>query len=149
MSTFISNLIHFVWGTADREPLIHKSWRDDLHAYLGGILRNKKAKLLAAGGIEDHVHVLASLPATVSLAEIASAMKANSSRWVHENIPQCKGFDWQTGYAAFSVSKSAEDRVKQYIENQEQHHRQWRFTEEFKTLLEKHEIPYEERYLWV
>jgi len=62
MSTFISNLVHFVWGTADREPLIRKSWRDDLHAYLGGILRNKNAKLLAAGGIEDHVHVLAASP---------------------------------------------------------------------------------------
>ena len=149
MSTFISNIIHFVWGTVNREPLIRKSWRDDLHAYLGGILRNKKAKLLAAGGIEDHVHVLASLPATVTLAEMAGAMKANSSRWVHENVPQCKGFDWQTGYSAFSVSKSAENRVTQYIENQEEHHRQWKFTEEFKALLEKHEIPFEERYLWV
>ncbi|MCI0360097.1 MAG: transposase [Planctomycetaceae bacterium] len=138
-----------MWGTADREPLIRKSWRDDLHGYIGGILRNKKAKLVAAGGIEDHIHVLASLPATVSLAEIAGAMKANSSRWVHESIPQGKGFDWQAGYAAFSVSKSAEDRVKCYIENQEEHHRQWKFTEEFKALLEKHEIPYEERYLWV
>lgn len=110
MSTYISNLVHFVWGTANREPTIRKSWRDRLHGYLGGILENKRAKLLAAGGIEDHMHVLASLPATVSLSEIASAMKANSSRWIHENIPQCKGFDWQEGYGAFSVSKSAEGR---------------------------------------
>lgn len=148
MSTYISNLVHFVWGTANREPTIRESWRDRLHGYLGGILANKKAKLLAAGGVEDHVHVLASLPATVSLSEIASAMKANSSRWIHENIVQCKGFDWQEGYGAFTVSKSAEEQVKKYIHEQEQHHKQWKFTEEFKALLEKHGIPYEERYLW-
>lgn len=85
--SYICNLVHFVWGTANRQPLIHKSWRDRLHAYMGGILENKKAKLLAAGGIADHVHVLASLPATVSLEKIAGALKANSSRWIHESVP--------------------------------------------------------------
>ena len=78
MSTFVCNLVHFVWGTANREPLLRKSWRDKLHGYIGGVLANKKAKLLAAGGIEDHMHVLASLPATISLSEAANAMKANS-----------------------------------------------------------------------
>jgi REP element-mobilizing transposase RayT len=141
--------VHFVWGTANREPLIRKSWRDRLHGYIGGILEKKKAKLLAAGGVEDHIHVLASLPATISLADAASAMKSNSSRWVHEEIPQCKGFDWQAGYGAFSVSKSMEERVKAYIHNQEEHHRKQRFSEEFMALLEKHGIAYEERYLWV
>ncbi len=149
MSTYICNLVHFVWGTANREPLLRKSWRDRLHAYIGGILENKKAKLLAAGGIEDHIHVLASLPATISLSQAAGAMKANSSRWIHENTPQSKGFDWQTGYGAFSVSKSAEERVIAYIHNQEEHHRRWKFTDEFTALLEKHGISYEDRYLWV
>lgn len=149
MSTFISNLVHFVWGTANREPLLHKSWRDRLYGYIGGVLENKKAKLLAAGDIEDHIHVLASLPATISLSEAASAMKANSSRWIHENAPQCKGFDWQAGYGAFSVSKSNEPQLKTYIQNQEEHHRKWKFTAEFIALLEKQGIPYEERYLWV
>src|SRR5688572_29508705 len=149
MSTFVSNLVHFAWGTANREPLLHKSWRDDLYGYIGGVLENKKAKLLAAGGIEDHMHVLASLPATMSLSEAASAMKANSSRWIHENAPQSKGFDWQAGYGAFSVSKSAEPQVKAYIHNQEEHHRRRKFSEEFQMLLDKHGIPFEERYLWV
>jgi REP element-mobilizing transposase RayT len=135
MSTFVCNLVHFVWGTANREPLIRKSWRDRLHGYIGGI--------------EDHIHVLASLPATLSLSEAASAMKANSSRWIHENAPQSKGFDWQAGYGAFSVSKSAEPQVTANIQNQEEYHRQWKFTAEFMALLEKHGIPYEERYLWV
>jgi putative transposase len=147
--SFVSNLVHFTWSTANREPLIRKSWRERLHSYMGGILENKKAKLIAAGGIEDHMHVFASLPATMSIAQAASAMKANSSRWIHENIPQCKSFDWQSGYAAFSVSKSGEPRVKAYIDNHEEHHKRWKFTDEFRTLLEKHGIPYEERYLWV
>jgi REP element-mobilizing transposase RayT len=112
-------------------------------------LRNKKGKLIAAGGIEDHIHVLASLPATLSLADAASAMKSNSSRWIHENIAQAAGFDWQAGYGAFSVSKSAEPRVKAYVHNQEEHHKKWHFTDEFRALLERHGIPYEERYLWV
>jgi REP element-mobilizing transposase RayT len=149
MSTFISNLVHFAWGTANREPLLHKSWRDNLYAFIGGVLENKKAKLLAAGGVVDHIHVLASLPATMSLAEAAAAMKANSSRWIHQNAPQSKGFDWQKGYGAFSVSKSAEPRVKTYIKNQEEHHRIRSFTEELTALLDKHGIPYEERYLWI
>jgi REP element-mobilizing transposase RayT len=149
MSTFVSNLVHFTWGTANREPLLHNSWRDNLHAYIGGDLENKKAKLLAAGGVADHIHVLASLPATMSLAEAASAMKSNSSRWIHQNARQSKGFDWQTGYGAFSVSKSAEPRVKAYIKDQEEHHRIRSFTEEFTVLLDKHGIPYEERYLWI
>jgi putative transposase len=149
MSTFISNLVPFVWGTANRDPLLHSAWRDRLHGYIGGVLENKNAKLLAAGGMEDHIHVLASLPATMSLAEAANAIKSNSSRWIHENAPQSKGFEWQTGYGAFTVSKSAQEQVTNYIQHQEEHHRAWRFTAEFKALLEKHEIPYEERHLWV
>src|SRR4029078_1895464 len=101
------------------------------------------ATRLASGGLEDHIHVLASLPATITLADAASAMKANSSRWIHENAPQSKGFDWQKGYGAFFVSKSAESQVIAYIENQDEHHRAWKFTDEFKALLEKHGIPYE------
>jgi REP element-mobilizing transposase RayT len=149
MSTYISNLIHFVWGTAKREPLIRNSWREELHGYVAGVLKNKKVKALQVGGTGDHVHVLASLPATLTLAEVANAMKANSSRWIHENAPQSRGFDWQEGYGAFSVSKSAERRVREYIQNQEEHHSGRTFEEEFRALLGKHGIPYEERYLWV
>ena len=149
MSTYISNLVHFVWGTKDREPLIPKPWRNRLHAYMGGILENKRAKLIAAGGWADHVHVFVSLPATISLAQAAGALKSNSSRWVHENVPQSKGFAWQEGYGAFSVSKSAESRLIEYIKNQEDHHRKRRFQGEFVALLEKHGITYDERYLWV
>ena len=149
MSSYISNLVHFVWGTKERKSRIEPAWQDRLYGYLGGILRNKNAKLMAAGGIDDHVHVFASLPATVTLAEIAGAMKTNSSRWVHENIEGAGQFGWQEGYGAFSVSKSGEERVIQYIQNQPAHHRKQRFQEELLTLLKKHGIEYDERYLWV
>ena len=149
MSSYISNLVHFVWATKNREPVIEPDWQDRLYGYLGGILDNKKCKLIAAGGVQDHVHVLASLNATVSLAEVAGALKANSSRWVHETIPRANDFQWQEGYGAFSVSKSVEPRVTDYIRSQAEHHGSQSFQSEFKALLDKHGIEYDDRYLWV
>jgi REP element-mobilizing transposase RayT len=116
---------------------------------MGGILRNKKGKLLAAGGVEDHVHVYTSLPATLSIAQAAGALKANSSRWIHETFTKSQSFHWQDGYGAFTVSKSNEQAVIRYINNQQEHHRRRTFQEEFRELLNKHSIHYEERYLWV
>ena len=148
MSSYVCNLIHFVWSTHGRKPLIGEAWSDQLYAYLGGILRNQRAKLLAAGGRPDHVHRLASLTATVSLAEIAGTLKSNSSCWVHEEHQTRPAFQWQEKYGAFSVSKSAVDRVVRYIHSQVEHHRQRTFQEEFIHLLEKHGIEYDRRYLW-
>jgi REP element-mobilizing transposase RayT len=147
--SYISNLVHFVWGTKERRELVHESWQDRLYAYFGGILKNKKAKLLAAGGMPEHVHVYASLPATVTLSEVANALKSNSSRWIHDNVSGQDKFAWQEGYGAFSVSKSVEPSVINYIHRQPEHHRRQLFQEEFVTLLVKHGIDYEERYLWV
>lgn len=141
-------LVHFTWSTAGREPWISTDWREPLFAQIGGIMRNKKAKLLAAGGIYDHIHLYASLPSTLSIAEIVNAVKADSSRWVHQTYHQARAFTWQEGCGAFSVSKSEESRVSKYVRNQESHHRKRTFKEEFLTLLEKHEIEYDERYLW-
>lgn len=95
--------------------------------------------------MSDHVHVFASLPATVTISETANALKANSSRWIRES--KNSDFHWQKGYGAFSVSRSAEKRVIEYIRNQEEHHRTLTFSQEFVALLERHGIEYEERYL--
>jgi REP element-mobilizing transposase RayT len=149
MASYISNLVHFVWATHERRPAIKDSWKDRLYKYIAVVLRNKKARLICTGGIEDHIHVYASLPSSLSIAVIANAMKANSSRWVHQNFDRGEKFQWQKGYGAFTVSKSAEQNVIHYIQNQEIHHRQRTFHEEFVSLLEKHGIDYEERYLWV
>lgn len=107
----LSLLVHFTWSTAGREPWISADWRDPLFAQIGGIMRNKKARLLSAGGMYDHIHVYASLPSTVSIADFVNAVKSNSSRWVHQTYRQARAFAWQEGYGAFSVSKSEESRV--------------------------------------
>lgn len=145
---YISLLVHFTWSTAGREPWISTDWREPLYAQIGGIMRNKNARLLSAGGMYDHIHLYASLPSTLSLADFVNAVKANSSRWVHQTYRNARAFAWQEGYGAFSVSKSTETRVIRYIGNQENHHRKRTFKEEFVTLLERHGIEYNERYLW-
>ena len=144
----LSLLVHFIWSTAHREPRIAPEWRDRLYGYIGGVLEHKKAKLLCAGGVSNHIHVYASLPSTVTIAELVNAMKANSSRWIHETFPEQRGFAWQNGYGAFSVSKSVEDQVIKYIRNQEAHHRRRDFKQEFLAFLKKHGVEYDERYLW-
>ena len=104
--------------------------------------------MIAAGGTADHVHVYASLPATLSLAHAANALKSNSSRWIHGNVAKNVGFRWQEGYGAFTVSKSNEQRVVRYVENQEEHHRTKTFQEEYVQLLKRGMVKYDERYLW-
>lgn len=147
-SSYVSMLVHYVWSTKNREPLIHDSWQDRLHGYLGGILRNNNAKLLAAGGMPDHVHLLVSLLSTITVAKAVNLLKSNSTTWVKKNIENMGRFHWQEKYGAFSVSKSSEEKLFQYIANQQEHHRQRTFKDEFLALLEKHEIDYDERYLW-
>lgn len=144
----VSLLVHFVWSTAGREPWIDAAWRQRLYGYLGGVLSSKGGKLIRAGGVSDHVHLCASLSSTVTLAETVGALKANSSRWVHETFPAKRAFAWQKGYGAFSVSKSAETQIIKYIERQEEHHRKRSFMEELLILLERHGVEYDERYLW-
>jgi putative transposase len=144
----LSLMIHFVWSTKGCEPFLSPDWRHRMYGYIGGVLRNKKAVLICAGGTSDHVHLYASLPSTITIAETVNFMKSNSSRWVHENHSHLRAFAWQDGYGAFSVSKSAEQKLIEYIENQEMHHRKRDFKEEFLDLLKKHNIEYNEKYLW-
>lgn len=144
----LSLLVHFVWSTAGREPWIDTEWRDRLYGYIGGVLEHKGARLICAGGVSDHVHLYISLPSTLTLADAVGAMKANSSRWIHETFSHKRAFAWQKGYGAFSVSKSAEAKVIEYIQEQEAHHRRRSFKEEYLALLEKHGVEYDEHYAW-
>lgn len=145
---YLSLLVHFVWSTKNREPWIERAMREDMYAYIGGIMRKKKAKLLAAGGMFDHIHLYASLPSIISIADFVNVVKANSSRWVHESFSDLRAFAWQEGYGAFSVSKSDEPRVIRYVLDQERHHAKRTFKEEFIALLEKHEMPCDPRQIW-
>src|SRR5947207_338916 len=103
---YLSVLVHFVWSTAGREPRIEPSWQDDLYGYIGGIMKNKNARLICAGGMHDHIHLYTSLPSTIAIADFVSVVKSNSSRWIHESCLNRQAFAWQEGYGAFSVSKS-------------------------------------------
>ena len=143
-SAIVSNHIHLVFSAKERRKLITAALRERLWPFLGGIARQNKMKAIEIGGIEDHVHLLVSLPATLSISKAAQLIKGGSSKWVHETFPEHRLFQWQEKYGSFSVSVS----LIGYIRNQEQQHRKMTFQEEFLALLKKHRIEYDERYLW-
>jgi REP element-mobilizing transposase RayT len=144
-STFYSLRYHIVFSTKERRPFIRSEWRERLHAYLGGIIRNQGGVAEAVGGVEDHVHLLASLKTTHCIADLMRDLKKDSSSWAAENFE--KDFSWQEGYSVFSVSANHAEAVKGYIATQEAHHRKTNFLDELKTLLEKNGVKYEEKYL--
>ena len=105
-------------------------------------------KALAIGGIEDHAHLLLSLPTTITIAQALQQIKGASSKWVHDTFPEHRSFAWQEGYGAFSIGVSQVDNTASYILSQAEHHRTRTFQEEFLAFLKKHGIEYDERYLW-
>jgi putative transposase len=140
--TYASNFIHCIFSTKDRKPAIASERMAELFAYLAGVAKGEGFTLVAAGGTRDHVHLLFVLPATHSLAHAVQKLKGSSSRWMG------RGFAWQEGYGAFSVSSSQVPVVKKYIRNQEQHHRKRSFEEEFTTILRSCGIEYDARYVF-
>jgi len=145
-STYLSLHYHIVFGTKNRTPSIDPVWRLRLHEYLGGTIRGLGGFSEGIGGVDDHVHLLVSLKATHTLSDVLRELKKASSVWMHESLGD-KSFAWQEGYAAFSVSASSLDKVKQYIAHQEQHHRRKTFHEELAEMLEKANVDYNPDYL--
>jgi len=146
--SFAAMYAHIIFSTKNREPSIDASWQPRLYEYIGGIAKNNNLVLLSAGGVADHVHLLISIGREWSVADLVRLLKSNSSKWVHEEIPGNQSFAWQAGYGAFSVSQSQVPSVKKYIAGQEQHHLLKTFKEEFLEFLKKHDLPYDERYVW-
>lgn len=144
MHSFVSCLMHVVFSTKDRQPLITPTLQERLWAYLGGIAKENKMRALKVGGVADHIHILLSIPSTLSVAKSVQLIKGNSSKWIHETFPELRGFEWQAGYGAFSISVSGIDNTVAYIENQAEHHDQKSFKEELKAILEKHGIKFED-----
>ena len=138
--TYVTQISHIVFSTKDRRPLLRPEIRADLYAYTGGILRSLRCRLIKAGGISDHIHLLVELHPMLAVASCVQKVKSNTSRWLKKTFPTCSKFGWQEGYAAFSVSPSQIPRVKAYIENQAQHHRKKTFTEELSDLLQAHNL---------
>jgi REP element-mobilizing transposase RayT len=128
--------------------MITPELRERLWPFLGGIARQNGMTAIEIGGVEDHVHLLLSLPSTVSVAKALQLIKGGSSKWVHETFPEQRLFGWQSKYGAFSVSVSQLEKIIAYIKGQAEHHRKMTFKEEFVALLKKHRIQYDERYLW-
>ncbi len=137
--------IHVIFSTKERKNLIPQNELQTLWAYMGGIAKNTKVVLIIAGGMRDHVHLLFELPATESVADVVKTFKANSSRWMRERH---RGFTWQAGYGAFSVSPSQIAEVKKYIANQAEHHRRRDFKEELLIMLKKAGVDYDPRYIF-
>ena len=146
--SFVSSHFHCVFSTKERRKLITDDIRPRLWSYMGGIARENRMKALAIGGTADHVHMLLSLPSTLSVAKAMQLIKGVSSKWVHDEFPQHQHFGWQDGYGAFSIGVSQKETTIHYIENQEEHHRERSFQEELLAFLEKHEIEYDPRYIW-
>ena len=143
-STHHGILIHVVFSTKQRFKLLHENWRDELYGIMGGIAKEHKSILLRCGGIEDHVHLLLKIHPSFAIADTVKLIKGNSSRWINDYQKVPARFEWQRGYGAFSVSESMADVVKSYIDNQEQHHRQQSFQDEYFALLRKHKIEFDE-----
>jgi putative transposase len=142
-------IVHLVFSTLDRQPLLQGQERmGAVHAYLGGISAKLDSPTIAIGGMPDHVHVLARLSPTLTVAEWVKELKRASTLWIREQWPDTGEFHWQAGYGAFSVSQSGTDAVVEYIRTQEERHQNKTFQDEFRGLLRRHGIAWDERYVW-
>ena len=146
--SFVSLHVHIVFSTKNRTPMIDADLQPRLFEYTGGILRGCDSTLIAAGGMPDHVHLLCSLGKQASIADVVRAVKSNSSKWIHATFEGQRHFAWQSGYGAFAVSWSNIEQVRHYLASQAEHHASRSFKDELRAMLRRHEIDYDERYLW-
>lgn len=141
--------VHIVFSTKYRYPfLTDKNIRSEMHAYLGGTCNELDSPVLTVGGVADHVHVLCRLTRNLSIAKVVGDMKRSSSKWIKTKGTLLRKFAWQNGYGAFSVGQSEVERVRKYIEGQEEHHRRKAFQEEYRSFLNEFGVEYDERYVW-
>ncbi len=142
-------LIHVVFSTKHRQPFINEKIEPELYAYIAKILYDEcYSPALMIGGTPDHLHIFYAQSRIWSVAKIVELVKKRTSKWMKTKGPDLQTFQWQAGYGAFSVSRSGAESVKKYIANQKSHHRNQTYKEEFRLFLEKHEIDYDEEYVW-
>lgn len=141
--------VHLVFSTKERRPFLRDvAFRERVHAYLAGICKNQDSSSLRIGGVEDHVHILCRLSKTLDVAALIRELKRDSTKWIKGENPDLAEFHWQNGYGAFSVSPSHVPALKQYITNQEEHHQQESYKDEFRRLCIKYGVEIDERYVW-
>ena len=149
MPQSLANLyVHLIFSTKERFPFLTKEVRPDLHAYMATVLANLNSPAVLINSVEDHVHVLFNMGRTVTLAQVVEDVKKSSSKWIKTQEPKFGQFAWQAGYGGFSVSESNVPMVAHNIRGQEEHHRVKTFQEEYREFLTKHNIQYDERYVW-
>jgi putative transposase len=147
-NTYTQIHIHVIFAVQHRDYLIQNSWKDELYKYITGIIHNHKHKVLAINGMPDHMHILFGFRPTQTLANLMQDVKGSSSKWINEKRFAKGRFSWQEGYGAFSYKKSDLSKVIEYINDQEEHHRNKNFIEEYKRLLKEFEIDYDERFIF-
>jgi len=145
--TFTNLLTHVIFSTKGGAPVVSDAIRTNLHAYMGGIIRNMDGTPIMINGPNDHVHLLIVVPADACVSDYVRTLKTNSTKWVHEKWPERHAFAWQTGYSAFAVSDSNRSKVIAYIQNQVEHHKKISFEEEFIAFLKLHHIDYDPRFV--
>ena len=141
-------LVHIIFSTKMRRPLIQSGIRNDLHRYMVGIAQTLDSYVHEIGGVEDHIHLLISLPRTLTLSKLVEEVKKGSSKWVKTKGEAYKDFSWQKGYGAFSIGQSNFVALRKYIQNQAEHHKKISFQDEFRAFLKKYGVGYDEKYLW-
>jgi REP element-mobilizing transposase RayT len=147
-NTYSQINIQCVFAVKGRKYLLSKDIRTKLFKYMHGILENDNTFPLAINGWKDHVHVFFELSPKMSISDHMRTLKSSSSKWLNDNYFKNREFKWQEGYGAFSYSKSQRNNVIKYILNQEEHHRNVSFKEEYLGFLEKFNVAYDERYLF-
>jgi putative transposase len=141
--------LHLVFSTKGRQPFLFDfALRDEIHRYLGGVCNHLQCPVLRVGGVADHVHVLCRLTRSISIADLVQQMKRDSSKWLKSRTVPPGKFQWQNGYGAFSVSPGHVEALIAYIQNQAEHHKVESFQDEFRRLLTKYNLTWDERYIW-
>jgi REP element-mobilizing transposase RayT len=146
--SLVKNYIHIVFSTKYRQPFIVAPFEQELHAYIGSVCQLMECPPIIINGYTDHIHILCKLSTKVALMNLVEKVKSHSSKWMKTKDESLLNFYWQNGYGAFSVSPRAVDRVIAYIANQKQHHKKNDFKKEYRALLKKHQIEYDEKYVW-
>jgi len=140
--------IQAVFAVKYRAAIIDETWQSNLFSVIGNLIAETGCKPIIVNGVTDHVHCFIGLKPTVSISDLMQSVKAKSSKWINENTLTYSRFEWQEGYGAFSYSRSHRDAVYHYILNQAEHHRKHTFREEYTDMLQKFDVPYDERYIF-
>ena len=146
--SLVKNYIHIIFSTKYREELIYPPAEDELYAYLGGECKRLDCQPIRIGGYTDHVHVLCKLSQKIALMKLVEQIKSHSSKWMKTKGDDLINFYWQDGYGTFSVNPAEVERVVAYIENQKEHHSKITFQNEYRAILKRYQVEYDERYVW-